>query len=66
MRHLMKSMCHNRPLPSPLPQERANHSPSPTNSCGWIGRLAIHGPESVRRLFPLPGGEGQGEGGRFQ
>jgi hypothetical protein len=45
-----------RPHPSPLPQERENGRQS-------IGETSIVGIfPSLTKLFPLPGGEGQGEG----
>jgi len=54
-----------RPHPGPLPQERENLSPSHTMSCDWICRMVTRHEQDARLLFPLPGGEGQGEGGRF-
>jgi hypothetical protein len=53
----------NRPHPSPLPQERENRLPSHNISSDWISRKSIRKEQSIRLLFPLPGGEGQGEGG---
>jgi len=56
---------------SPLPltpalslRERENHTPSPMKSCGRIHRTTSRAANRSRPLFPLPGGEGQGEGGR--
>jgi hypothetical protein len=51
------------PRPGPLPPERENYSPSFKLSCDWICRTVDREEQSVRWLFPLPGGEGQGEGG---
>ncbi len=67
-----------RPHPCPLPQARENFSPAactkelmrnsfalrfaqPKRGDRWVdSRIG----RDVRLLFPLPGGEGQGEGGR--
>jgi len=57
-------MLNHRPQPSPLLQERENCSPSHNISSDWICRKSIRKEQSIRLLFPLPGGEGQGEGGR--
>jgi len=65
MRNGMSSLYDNRPHPCLLPREREDHSLSLSNSGDWIRRMVFHKPESVRKLFPLPGGEGQGEGERF-
>jgi len=61
----MSSLYHNLPHDCPLPRERENYSPSLTHSCDWIRRMVFDKPESVRKLFPLPGGEGRGEGERY-
>ncbi len=53
-----------RPHPGPLPQERENRLPSQTNCRGWVGRTDSRNTKRVQCLFPLPGGEGQGEGER--
>ena len=47
-----------RPHPDPLPQERENCRRSVGKPCA-VGNF-----ESRESLFPLPAGEGQGEGGR--
>jgi hypothetical protein len=54
---------HVRPHPGPLPQEREKPSPSHPNTRDWAG--GVHDQSSKRKQtqFPLPGGEGQGEGG---
>jgi hypothetical protein len=66
-----KSQLNTRPHPGPwtdipIPnrdQERENYSPSYEMSCHWICRMVVREEQSARWLFPLPGGEGQGEGG---
>jgi NADH-quinone oxidoreductase subunit M len=50
--------------PGPLPQERENHSPSLGKTGDGDLQSGIRGNESGQMLFPLPGGEGQGEGER--
>jgi hypothetical protein len=74
----MKKVLNARPHPCPLPQERENHSPrfeyakSPLNSfvpCCELRKSSgrqgdFRKSESGPSLFPLPGGEGQGEGER--
>ena len=71
-------MLNHRPHPSPLPQERGKRSQPPyvvEESCNsFVFRFnqverrnrPIYSREnsSVQWLFPRPGGEGQGEGGR--
>jgi len=52
-----------RPHPGPLPQERENYLPSLEMSCYWICKAVVREEQSTRWLFPLPGGEDQGEGG---
>jgi hypothetical protein len=49
----------------PLPQERENRSQSHGLSCDCICRMFSRESQSVRLLFSLPGGEGQGEGERY-
>ena len=53
-----RSLLEARPHTGPLPQERENCRQS-------VGETGV-GENFVGRtlLFPLPGGEGQGEGGR--
>ncbi len=53
-----------RPHPGPLPRERENRLQPRRISCVWICRAVIRESKDVRLLFPLPGGEGQGEGER--
>jgi hypothetical protein len=65
MIYIEKRVINARLLPCPLPQERENPSPSPSKTCDWICRTALRKSLGVRSLFPLPGGEGQGEGGLF-
>lgn len=48
-----------RPHPGPLPQEREKHSLSPAKTCAWIGGVIRRKTESVLRLPPLLGGEGE-------
>ena len=71
-------MLHPRPHPGPLPQERGKRSQllyvveESSNSFVFRFDQAKRGNRpiysriisSVQLLFPLPGGEGQGEGGR--
>ena len=57
-------VVNDRPHPCPLPRERENCSPSHEISCDWICRTVVRQEQDVRRLFPLPGREGQGEGER--
>jgi len=47
-----------------LPQERENRSPSLSSTCGWIGQTVFRKSRNAHLLFPLPGGESQGEGER--
>ncbi len=61
----MINKMNNRPHPCPLPQERVNRSPSCEIFSDWICRANFRELSSARRRSPLPGGEGQGEGGRF-
>jgi hypothetical protein len=49
---------YDRPRPGPLPQERENCR----QPAGETGALGIFATRTL--LFPLPGGEGQGEGER--
>ncbi len=72
------SLLPDRPHPGPLPQERENPSPVShiADPCRYSARapainretpIAAASSESAstaRSLFPLPGGEGQGEGER--
>ncbi len=44
--------------------ERGNRSPSPNQSATGFGSLTHRFYGAVQRLFPLPAGEGQGEGER--
>jgi hypothetical protein len=60
----VRSFAWGNSHPDPLPQERENHPRSLTCNCDRIGRMVFRRPESVHKLFPLPGGEGQGEGER--
>ncbi|MSU59544.1 MAG: DNA helicase UvrD [Pedosphaera sp.] len=53
-----QSQLNARPHPGPLPQERENRRQSVAES-GVVGEF-----ERRALLSPLPGGEGQGEGGR--
>jgi len=54
----------NAPLtPALSPAERENHSPRPNPAVAADGSAATQQTESGQRLSPLPGGEGQGEGG---
>jgi hypothetical protein len=62
MKTRSNKVLNSRPHPSPLPQERENRSPSHEISCDWICQMIFRESRSVRLLFPLPGGEGQGEG----
>ena len=55
----------NRPHPSLLPQERENRSPSHAKSSAAISPGSSRVPGDTSSLSPLPGGEGQGEGGRI-
>jgi hypothetical protein len=59
----MNKRVNNRPHPSPLPQEREIHRPPADIFCGWICQMFSRESRNSRRLFPLPEGEGQGEGG---
>jgi hypothetical protein len=54
-----------RPRPVPLPQERENAPPSHAKPCDWMGGSRFGATGHTRWMFPLPGGEGQGEGGCF-
>ena len=53
-----------RPHPGPLPQERENRSPSSEMACDRICLTTCSEKQTLRLLFPLPRGEGQGEGER--
>ena len=53
-----------RPHPGPLPRERENHSLSLGKSGDGDLPRGLRINESGQTLSPLPGGEGQGEGGR--
>ena len=53
-----------RPHPGPLPQERENHPPSHAKSSAPIIPTDSRVFGDAPSLSPLPGGEGQGEGGR--
>ena len=55
---------HDLPHPGLLPKEKENRSQSPGNTCDWICRTVIRNTRDSQQLFPLPGGEGQGEGER--
>src|SRR5436190_632932 len=65
MKNDEKNQCHDRPHPGPLPQERENCSPVLEQSRRGVCSEIAGARESRRMLFPLPGGEGQGEGERF-
>jgi DNA helicase II / ATP-dependent DNA helicase PcrA len=58
-----RSQLLNRPHPCPLPQERENHPPSQAkmNAAMSLADSGVSG--GTPSLSPLPGGEGQGEGG---
>jgi len=62
MKLLGQGMFNHRPLPCLLPQERENSRPSLSKTHGWIRRTVILESRIARTLFPLPGGEVQGEG----
>jgi hypothetical protein len=64
MKFAKETALNNRPHPGPLPQERVNRSPSHETTCDWVCRTISGTKRTIRLLFPLPGGEGQGEGGR--
>jgi NADH:ubiquinone oxidoreductase subunit F (NADH-binding)/NADH:ubiquinone oxidoreductase subunit E/Pyruvate/2-oxoacid:ferredoxin oxidoreductase delta subunit len=53
-----------RPHPGPLPQERGNRSPVLEAAKVGVGSMGSGENAEGRGRFPLPGGEGQGEGGR--
>jgi DNA helicase-2/ATP-dependent DNA helicase PcrA len=53
-----------RPHPGPLPQERENSALSYSNSDAALFTNNPQSTGSAQSLSPLPGGEGQGEGGR--
>ena len=53
-----------RPLPGPLPQERGNASPPFGKLNDGDLQRGSRVNENGQSLSPLPGGEGQGEGGR--
>ena len=73
-----KNGVHDRPHPGPLPQERENRSPSSCVAILSSGLCDSHSEllerrdrqfdfritKDARKLSPLPGGEGQGEGER--
>ena len=44
--------------------ERGNHFPSRSKICRWICETPARRTTSIRNLFPLPEGEGRGEGER--
>jgi hypothetical protein len=48
----------------PLLPKRENRLSSHIISYDWISQTIFSEFQNVRLLFPLPGGEGQGEGGR--
>ena len=54
----------DRPHPGPLPQERENPLPPRRKTCGWVGGNSFRDWMKRHCGFPLPGGEGQGEGER--
>jgi len=54
----------DRPHPGPLPQERENRSQSLGKSGDGNRQGDVGANQSGQLLFPLPGGEGQGEGVR--
>jgi len=56
------SMSHDLPHPDPLPKEREKRPPSRFQTCNWIRGNVIRKTGDEQLLFPLPGGEGQGEG----
>jgi len=53
-----------RPHPGPLPQERENHSPMDDGSIVGGKFSNFESNQDPQSLFPLPEGEGQGEGER--
>ena len=57
----VQSMCDVCPHPCPFPRERENHSFSVKHSRGRICWTAFRESGNAQLLFPLPGGEGQGE-----
>ena len=79
MRILKNRVLNDRPQPGPFPQERENRSPasggasalrnSSDSSCEWPERgdwqIDFQTTSDGQWLFPLLGGEGQGEGGRI-
>ena len=58
-------MFNDRPHPGPLPQERENRSRFCSKTRDWICPTLFRESGNARSLFPLLGGEGQGEGGRY-
>ena len=64
MKFVKAKAFNNRPHPGPLPQERENRSPSLSGTGGRISRTIFRKSRNAHLLFPLPGGEGQGEGER--
>jgi hypothetical protein len=65
MNFMKETVLNNRPHPGPLPRERGERLPSHEISCWGICRTFFRELQSIRLLFPLPGGEGQGEGEGF-
>jgi hypothetical protein len=57
--------CHARPHPNPLPQEREQSS----RVSAFRARIELAAAPRIakrrRTILPLPGGEGRGDGGRF-
>jgi len=64
MKFVKEIVLNNRPHPGPLPQERGKCVPSLSGTSGWISRTIFRKSRNAHLLFPLPGGEGQGEGER--
>jgi hypothetical protein len=60
----MKKVGQHAPSPWPAPPGGGEAFAELSKACDWTGRMRIQRPENVQRLFPLLGGEGQGEGGR--
>ena len=54
----------NRPHPGPLPQEGENSSRSHATTRVGEGSKVAEPTENARKIFPLPGSEGRGEGER--
>ena len=53
--------CFPSPRPSPLGRGRTNRRPTKYGAAGLAGQTSDF-QRRPRHLFPLPGGEGQGEG----